>query len=189
MKKSNCLKNVAVKPKKCYFLRGENMAETAEQKIMKSLKTIEEWALQGMTESEIAELLGVGYSTFRKIKRQNVALLALLKHCAKLKRDTIKTQVEQVERSLFERAKGYDYETTENIKVKQTGYDEKGKKWEKETIETIPKKVHVPADIQAAKFFLINAAKKKWQDNPHKVEIDKKNMKLKEKEVEGKTWQ
>ena len=93
MKKSNCLKNVAVKPKKCYFLRGENMAETAEQKIMKSLKTIEEWALQGMTESEIAELLGVGYSTFRKIKRQNVALLALLKHCAMVKRDNIKTQV------------------------------------------------------------------------------------------------
>ena len=105
------------------------MSETAEQKIMKCLKTIEEWALQGLTEAEIAELLGIGYSTFRKIKKQNVALLALLKHCAMVKRNTLKTQVEQVEHSLFERAKGYDYEITDYIKVKQTGYDDKGKKW------------------------------------------------------------
>ncbi len=164
------------------------MAETAEQKIIKSLKTIEEWALQGLTEAEIAELLGIGYSTFRKIKGQNVALLALLKHCAMVKRNTLKTQVEQIERSLFERAKGYDYETTDYIKVKQTGYDDKGKKWEKEELQQVNKKIHVPADVQAAKFFLINAAKKKWQDNPHKVENDKKAMKLKEKEAEGKMW-
>ncbi len=164
------------------------MAETAEQKILKCLKTIEEWALQGLTEAEIAELLGVGYSTFRKVKRQNVALLALLKHCAKVKRDTIKTQVEQVEHSLFERAKGYEYETVDYIKVKQSGYDAKGKKWEKEELQEVIKKVHVPADIQAAKFFLINHAKKKWQENPHKVEMDKKTMQLKEKEIEGKLW-
>ena len=55
-------------------------------------------------------------------------------------------------------------------------------------LQEVNKKVHVPADVQAAKFFLINAAKKKWQDNPHKVENDKKAMKLKEKEAEGKMW-
>ena len=55
-------------------------------------------------------------------------------------------------------------------------------------MQEVKKKVHVPADVQAAKFFLINAAKKKWQDNPHKVENDKKAMKLKEKEAEGKMW-
>ena len=164
------------------------MSETAEQKIIKSLKTIEEWALQGLTEAEISELLGIGYSTFRKIKKQNVALLALLKHCAMVKRNTLKTQVEQVEHSLFERAKGYEYETEEYIKVKQSGYDERGKRWEKEKLETVKKKVHVPADVQAARFFLTNAAKKKWQDNPHRVEIEKKAMRLKEKEIEEKRW-
>lgn len=160
------------------------MAQKAEQKIMENMKTIEEWALQGLTEAEIAELLGMGYSTFRKIKSQNVVLLALLKHCAKVKRDTLKTQVEQVERSLFERAKGYEYETTEYMKVKQSGYDKNGKKWEKETLEPAVKKVHVPADVQAAKFFLINAAKKKWKENPHKVENDKEVLLLKKKQME-----
>ena len=160
--------------------RGENMAETAEQKIMNHLEYIKECVLQGMTESEIAESLGMGYSTFRGIKRKNETLLSLLKRCAVLKRDTIKKQVKQVEHSLYERAKGYDYEVMEHIKVKQTGYDERGKKWEKETIETIPKKIHIPPDVNAAKFFLMNASKNKWYHDPHKADIDKKKIDEKE---------
>ena len=92
--------------------------------------------------------------------------------------------MKEVERSLFERAKGYEYETTEYMKVKQSGYDKNGKKWEKETLEPAVKKVHVPADVQAAKFFLINAAKKKWKENPHKVENDKEVLLLKKKQME-----
>lgn len=31
-------------------------------------------------------------------------------------------------------------------------------------------------------------AKKVWQDNPHKVENDKENLKIRKKEMEGKEW-
>ena len=162
--------------------------KTSEEKILENLKTIEKWALQGMPEREMAECLEVGYSTFRKIKSENTAVLALLKQSAKARRDIDKKRVKNVERSLYERAKGYEYETTENIKVKSSGYDENGKKWEREEVVEKPKIVHVPAEIQAAKFYLLNKSKKDWKENPHKVDNDKELLQLKKKEAEAKEW-
>jgi hypothetical protein len=174
---------------KAIFYRGdEGMKKKADEIISENLKTIEELALSGLTEAEIASCLNIGYSTFRKVKKQNVALAAVLKKCASFKRNNLKSQINEVERSLFERAKGYDYETIQNIKVKSSGYDKNGKKWEKEEVKSVPTKVHVPADINAVKFFLVNAAKKKWQDNPNKIDIDKENLKLRKKELENKEW-
>lgn len=151
---------------------------------MENLKTIEEWALQGMPQKEMAECLGMGYSTFRKIKQGNVALLALLKQSAHTRKKVEEEQVKSVEVSLFERAKGYNYTKQTPVKVKEDYYNEEGKKCTKETVVMAEETVHVPADIGAAKFFLQNRAKKAWQDNPHKVENDKKVLALKEKEAE-----
>lgn len=164
------------------------LAKSSEEIVMENLKTIEEWALQGMTQKEMAECLGIGDSTFRKLKKQNVALLAVLKKSANTRKNMLEQQVKEVEHSLFERAKGYDEERSYFFKVKRKGTDEEGNKYEVE--EVIEKKAieHIPADISAAKFFLTNMAKKVWQDNPHKVENDKENLKIRKKEMEGKEW-
>ena len=164
------------------------MAKSNDEIIMENLKTIEEWALQGMSQKEMAELLGMGYSTFRKIKGQNVALLALLKQCANTRKKVEEEQVKSVEYSLFERAKGYEYIENVPIKVKSEYYNEEGKKCSEEHVKIVERTVHVPADIGAAKFFLSNRSKKMWQDNPHKVENDKENLKLKKKELEKGDW-
>jgi hypothetical protein len=164
------------------------MAKPAEDRVMANLEIIEKWAFQGMTEKDMADCLEIGYSTFRKIKRRNVALSAILEQRNRLWRDRDRERVKQVEKSLYERAKGYDYDTIENIKIKNSGYDERGKKWEREEVIQVPKKVHVPADIQAAKFYLLNKSKKEWKENPHKVDNDRELLQLKKKEAEAKEW-
>lgn len=159
------------------------MQKTSEEIVLENLKTIEEWALQGMSQKDMAECLGIGESTFRKIKKENVAVLAVLKKSAKARKNIIEEQVKEVEQSLFERARGYDEKKTIFFKVKRKGIDENGNKYEHE--EVVEKEIieHVQADIQAAKFFLTNMAKKVWQDNPHKVENDRENLKLKKEEA------
>ena len=182
--KNNSTKNSKVL--KCR--RGDNLSKSKSEIIQDNLKTIEEWALQGMSEKEISECLNMAYSTFRKLKGEISALSALLKHCAKLKRDADKGQIKDVERSLFERAKGYNVEEIVPVKVKKTYFNEAGEKYVDEEVVEVSTTRHVPADIQAAKFFLVNKAKKMWQDNPHKVETDKENLQLKKKIVEKDAW-
>ena len=83
---------------------------------------------------------------------------------------------------MFERAKGYEVIEKIPVKVKRNYTDENGNKCSEEQVVIVEQTKHVPADIAAAKFFLLNKAKKVWQDNPHKVENDKKLLALKEKE-------
>ena len=156
----------------------KSLSLSNEEKVMNNLKTIEEWALQGMSQKEMAELLGMGYSTFRKIKQQNVALLALLKKCANDRKKIEEEQVKSVEESLYKRATGYDVKEVVPVKVKKEYFNDDGKKYTQEEVVEVEQTKHIPADIQAAKFFLVNKAKKVWQDNPHKVENDKEFLGL-----------
>ena len=180
------LKRIASQLKNAIKMGGEKVADSAEERVMQNLKTIEEWALQGMSQKEMAELLGIGESTFRKIKKQNVALLAVLKQCANTRKKIMEEQVKSVEVSLFQRAKGYDRIEKVPIKVKEEYYNKDGKKCSIERVELVEKVIHIPADVQAAKFVLTNKAKKEWLDNPHKVENDKENLKLKKQELQNK---
>lgn len=182
------LEPIASQLKNAIKMGGENMADSAEERVMQNLKTIEEWALQGMSQKEMAELLGIGESTFRKIKKQNVALLAILKQCANTRKKIMEEQVKSVEVSLFQRAKGYDRIEKVPIKVKEEYYNKDGKKCSIERVEIVEKVIHIPADVQAAKFVLTNKAKKEWLENPHKVENDREVLKLRKKEVEAKEW-
>lgn len=183
-KKRHLKKSIALKTKKCYKKEEKSVVKTSEEIIMENLKTIEEWALQGMSQRDMAECLGIGYSTFRKIKGQNVALIALLRKSAKARKNMLEDQVKEVEHSLFERAKGYDEKKKVFFKVKKKGIDENGNKYEHEEVHEREIIEHVQADIQAAKFFLTNMAKKVWQENPHKVKNDSEVLELRKKELE-----
>ena len=163
------------------------MGKTAEQIVLDNIENIENWASIGVSQKEIAERLDIGYSTFRQLKQTNLALLALFPNSAKIKRFP-NEKLKKVEKALYERAIGYEYEQSEFIKVKESGYDEKGKKWEKEKIEEVKKKVFVPPDVNAAKFYLINRDRRNWKDNPHKVENDKQMLNIRKKEAEAKEW-
>lgn len=154
---------------------------------MDNLENIENWANIGLSQKEIAKKIGIGYSTFRLLRQSNLALSAVYENVAIKKNKTL-MKVKNVEKALYDRAVGFEYEQTELIKVKESGYDERGKKWEKEEVKEVKRKVYVPPDVTAAKFYLINKSKNEWQDNPHKVENDKKILHLRKKEAEAKEW-
>lgn len=164
------------------------MSKSAEEIVLENLKTIEEWLIQGMKQKEIAEFLGVGESTFRRIKQQNVAVRAVFKQTAQQKKKIEEEQVQKVEESLFKRATGYNYKEKTPVKVKREYMDEEGNKLTKEEVEVVEIEKHSPADVNAAKFFLLNKARKVWSNDPNKLEIDKENLKLKKKEIESKVF-
>lgn len=156
---------------------------THEEKIMNSLQSIEEWALQGMSYKDMAEMLDMSYVSFRKIKASNLSLLSLLEKCDTRRKKALEEQVKNVEESLYKRATGYNYTEQVPVKVKKEMITEDGIKLVQEEVEVVTVKKHSPADISAAKFFLVNRAKKIWQDNPHKTENDKAMIKIKKDEA------
>ena len=45
-----------------------------------------------------------------------------------------------------------------------------------EVLEEVTEKQHVPADVSAIKFFLMNKARKDWQNDPERLAIEKKRL-------------
>lgn len=159
------------------------MAGKNEEKIYESLKTIEEWAFLGIPEKEMAELLGMGYTTFRDLKKKIPALSAVLKKSADEKKKLKKKQVEEVEKTLLQRCLGYNATVKKAQKLKKPLRDEEGKIISvagkpvvEEVIEEVTEEQHVPADVGAIKFFLLNQAKENWKNDPDRLELEKKRV-------------
>lgn len=148
--------------------------------IEKSLDNIEVWTIQGFSEKEIANMLEISYSTFRAYKKAYSALFETLCR-GKIKRQEADAKVEQ---ALYMKACGYNYTEQKEVKCKDVYYDEEGRQCSTERVEVVEIQKHVQGDVAAQKFWLINKKKKVWQENPHKVENDKKLIALKEKEAE-----
>lgn len=160
------------------------MAGSAEEIILENINAIKEWALSGMAEKEMAEMLGIAYSTFRKVKQSNMVLSAVLAEAKKHRSDILKDQVKNVEESLYKRCLGYNAKVLKNYKVKKVVFDEGGqvifdkggKAVMEEALEERTEETHVPADITAVKFFLLNKARKDWRSDPERIDIDKKRL-------------
>lgn len=159
------------------------MASKNEEKIYDSLKTIEEWAFLGIPEKEMAELLGMGYTTFRDLKKKIPALSAVLKKSADEKKKLKKKQVEEVEKTLLQRCLGYNATVKKAQKLKKPLRDEEGKIISisgkpvvEEVIEEVTEEQHIPADVGAIKFFLLNQAKENWKNDPDRLELEKKRV-------------
>ena len=132
------------------------------------------------TDKEIAEKLGVGYSTFKRHKSQNRALKELMAQCKDKKN-------EEVERSLFKCCNGYKYKEEVAVKVKEEVLAEDGTTiLVKEHVEVREIEKYKGPDLAAQKYWLNNMKKTKWADDPNKVANDKKLTKLKEKEINSK---
>lgn len=160
------------------------MAATAEEIILENINAIKEWALSGMAEKEMSEMLGIAYSTFRRAKQSNMILSAVLAEAKKYRSDILKGQVKNVEASLYKRCLGYNAKVQKNYKVKkvvfddggQVVFDKGGKAVMEETLEERTEETHVPADITAVRFFLLNKARKDWHSDPERIDIDKKRL-------------
>ena len=157
-------------------------SDSYEELINSSLEQIGQWIEDNYTDKEIAEKLGIAYSTYRKYKNDNVALKGVIATAKDKKND-------EVEKALYKNCIGYDYFETTPVKVKQEYTNDLGIVLTKE--EVVIKKIqkHKPADLNAQKYWLNNRKSAKWKDDPNKVANDKKLTKLKEKEINSKTIQ
>ena len=138
------------------------------------LDKISEMALT-MTEEQIAETLGVGYSTFKRYKKDNEPLRASLKSGRK-------ALVIELKSNLIRKAKGFEYSETKEIKEKNPDTGE----LEVVRIE-VTKKYSAP-DVAANNLLLKNYDKENWANDPQMLALRKKELELKEKSAEANEW-
>lgn len=161
---------------------------TTEEKILSNAKSVEEWILGGLPEREVAAALGIGYSTFRKAKRENNLIRDLVNGASqRYKKEQEKIQSEkiaQVRGSLFQRCLGYNVDLPKHYKVKRVARDADGevlldaggKPIMEDALEQVMEKQHIPADVTAIKFFLMNQDGKEWQSDPERLKLDRKRV-------------
>ena len=133
------------------------------------------------TDKEIAEKLDISLSTWRRKKSQNPKIKAVVD-------EIVDERNQKVEDSLFKCCTGYHYYEEVATKVKEEIPGPNGELLIKEDVKISKVKKYAKPDINAQKYWLNNRKKAAWKDDPNKVEIDKKALKLKEKEVENKGW-
>lgn len=161
---------------------------TTEEKILSNAKSVEEWILGGLPEKEVAAALGIGYSTFRKAKKENNLIRDLVNGASqRYKKEQEKIQSEkisQVRSSLFQRCLGYNVDLPKHYKVKRVARDADGevlldaggKPIMEDALEQVMEKQHIPADVTAIKFFLMNQDGKEWQSDPERLKLDRKRV-------------
>ncbi|MDU6199667.1 MAG: transposase [Intestinibacter bartlettii] len=139
------------------------------------LVVVEGWARNGLTEKQIAHNLGVAYSTFRVYKEKYPALSAVLKKG----REVIDFEVEG---ALIKRALGYSYVEV----TKELVEDETTGSAELKVVKTVTKQV--APDVTAQIFWLKNRKPNEWKNDPHMLELKKRDLELKQKIIEANNW-
>ena len=108
----------------------------------------------GATDDEMADFFGVHRSTFYRWKLEHEDFCDAIKSAKEL-------ADERVERSLYQKATGYDFEEEQAIKIKLQQHLEE--------VKVVSVRKHAPADTTAAIFWLKNRRPEEWRD---KKEID-----------------
>lgn len=153
------------------------MAISKWKEIKEKLETVELWASMGLSDIQIAFNLGISKDTFYRYKKAHSDF------SDSLKRGKNRANF-KVENALYKKATGYTIHETGAVKVKETYYDDQGRKCTKEDVKLVDYEKEVPADVAAIKFWLVNRSPERWTDNPNKAEIDKALLKLKKAEAQ-----
>lgn len=103
----------------------------------------------GATDDEMAEFFGIAVRTLYRWKLDHPEFC----HAIKVAKEVAD---ERVERSLYQKATGYNYTEQQAIKIKKAQYEEE--------VEVVDVEKHVPADTPAAIFWLKNRRKEQWRD-------------------------
>lgn len=142
------------------------------------LLKIEGWARDGLTDEQIAQNMGVAYSTFRTWRDKYSALSAVLKK----NKDVADRRVEN---SLFERALGGTHEVRKTFKVKEKYYDDHGKLCEKEKLVQATDEVYIPGDTTAQIFWLKNRKPQDWRDKQERLDNTIEDNDMVKQYIEG----
>ena len=124
---------------------------------------------ESMTDKQIADSLGVAYSTFLKYKAEKKEFAEVLKKG----RQKLVSELKSV---LIKRAKGYDYEEKKII-TDSDGYTRK---------EIYQR--HSRPDVASINLLLKNYDRENWSNDWQNHEIKLKELELKQKSFESENW-
>ena len=155
-----------------------------ETHVIPFFNQIEEWLSNGATERQIAEKLGIGYSTFNGYKANYIELAELLK---KGRRNL----VSDLRGALIKRAMGFDYteskvvreqvELPDNIRNFLLENNFTAEEIDRaELVKTEIAQKHALPDVAALNLALKNYDKDDWANDPQLLAIRKKELELKE---------
>ncbi len=148
-----------------------------KEKIESNLKLIKSMVEGFERDIDIAKKIDVSYASYKSYKAKDLALKAIYEEI-KNKRN------EEVEGKLFKLCTGYDYTEEMAFKCKEEEITEGGKILVKESVRVVKVKKRKDPDLNAQKYWLNNKKKAIWKDDPHKVELGKKTLKIKQQQVE-----
>lgn len=103
----------------------------------------------GATDDEMADFFGIHRSTLYRWKLDHPEFCDAIKSAKDI-------ADERVERSLYQKATGYNYTEEQAVKIKKAQYEEE--------VEIVEVERHAPADTTAAIFWLKNRRKDNWRD-------------------------
>lgn len=144
------------------------------------LKEIEEWC-QTMTEAQIAKRLGISQSTFSDYKNKFPELSEAIKNG---RRDLIA----ELKSSLIMKAKGFSRMTKKAAKCRTVEYENGKRLKETEEIVYYDEEQYFPPDTAALNLALKNYDKDNWANDPQMLEVRKKELELKERQIENNEW-
>jgi transposase len=126
------------------------------------LMLLEAWARDGLSDEQIARKIGISRSTLSawKVSYSDIS--------DALSRGKEPVDVE-VENALHKLALGYTVPVQKTFKVKRVFFDDMGRRCEAEELAVGYDEVHVPANVNAQKFWLANRKPETWRE---KVETD-----------------
>lgn len=144
--------------------QGQSMAEQAAAVMGRPTDYDPDYARQakklcelGATDAQLADFFGVSTKTIDRWKVRYEDFCLSLKNGKDIPDD-------QVERSLYQKARGYVYTEQVAIKVKSVEYADGKKVAETEDIKVIDVERHAPPDTTAQIFWLKNRRKAEWRD-------------------------
>jgi predicted DNA-binding protein (UPF0251 family) len=121
------------------------------------LLRIQGWAMDGLTNEQIAHNMGISRETLNQWQNR----FADISDALKKGKEVVDREVEN---ALFERACGCIKTLQKPIKVKKEYYDEQGRKCYEELIKYVNDQVYIPPDTTAQIFWLKNRKRDVWGD-------------------------
>lgn len=155
-------------------------SEEIDKIIEENLENIEQWLKDGLTFEQVAKNLGISSRTLaRRRDLPNSRLGQIIKNSRKV-------AVLELENSMYESALGFERTVKKCQKVKRCIYENGKKAEEWEEMVEYEETVYFPPDTTAAIFLLKNWGK--YMNEPVALELRKKELELKEKQIEANAW-
>ena len=145
--------------------------------VLDNLENIKEWLSQGVSVDSIAKTL--------RVSRPTIYKYANLDNIYTIK-ESREPAVKELENTMFRSAQGYERKVKKHAKLKHCEYDNGKKLREWEEMVEYEETIYYPPSDTAGIFLLKNWGN--YMNEPRAMEYRKKELELKEKQVEATTW-